>query len=54
MKHATVYSGKISMVLNVHRNHKAYQGQGERGEGGMDVGEDGHFIYIYRYTLTKR
>ena len=24
------------MVLNVHRNHKAYQG---RGEGGMEVGE---------------
>ena len=49
MKHATVYSGKINMVLNVHRNHKAYQGQGESGEGGMDVGKDGHFIYIYIY-----
>ena len=26
------------MVLNVHRNHRAYQG---RGEGGMKVGEEG-------------
>ena len=26
------------MVLNVHRNHKAYQGRGEGGEGGMEVG----------------
>ena len=27
------------MVFNVHRNHKAYQGRGERVEGGMEVGE---------------
>ena len=54
MKHATVYSGKISMVLNVHRNHKAYQGQGERREGGMDEGKDGHFIYIYIATLSPK
>ena len=26
------------MVLNVHRNHEAYQGLGEGGEGGMEVG----------------
>ena len=26
------------MVLNVHRNHKAYEGRGERG---MEVGEEG-------------
>ena len=33
-------------MLNVHRNHKAYYGQGEGGEGeGMDVGEEGD-IYL--------
>ena len=26
------------MVLNVHRNRKAYQGRGEGGEGGMEGG----------------
>ena len=31
------------MVLNVQRNHKAYWG---RGEGGMDVGEEGGYIPI--------
>ena len=31
------------MVLNIHRNHKAYQG---RGEGGMEVGEGGDYIPI--------
>ena len=25
---------EINMVLNVHRNHKAYQGRGEGREGG--------------------
>ena len=30
------------MVLNVHRNHKAYYG---RGEGGMEVGER-EIIYV--------
>ena len=34
------------MVLNVHRNHKAYLGQGEWGEGGMEVGEVGEYIPI--------
>ena len=29
------------MVLNVHRNHKAYQGRGEGEEGGVEVGEEG-------------
>ena len=33
------------MVLNVHRNHKAYQGRGE-GEGDMEVGEEGDYIPI--------
>ena len=27
------------MALNVHRNHKAYQGRGEGGEGGVEVGK---------------
>jgi len=31
------------MVLNVHRNHKAYLG---RREGGMEVGEEGDYIPI--------
>ena len=33
------------MVLNVHRNHKVYQGRGEEGggEGSMEVGEEGDY-----------
>ena len=31
------------MVLNVHRNRAAYQG---RGEGGVQVGEEGEYIPI--------
>ena len=27
------YVSKVNMVLNVHRNHKAYQGRGEEGGG---------------------
>ena len=34
----------VNMVLNVHRNHKAYQGREEWGEGGMEVGEEGDYI----------
>ena len=48
---------KVNMVLNVHRNHKAYQGRGERGEGwgegGMEVRGRGR-LYTYRYTVTTR
>ena len=33
------------MELNVHRNHKAYQGRGEGREGGMEVGER-EIIYL--------
>ena len=29
------------MALNVHRNHKAYWGRGEKGEGGTEVGGRG-------------
>ena len=34
------------MVLNVHRNHKAYQGWGEGEKGGMEVGGEGDYIPI--------
>ena len=33
------------MVLNVHGNHMAYWGRGERREGGMEVGER-EIIYL--------
>ena len=39
------------MVLNVHRNHKAYQGRGEgggRGYGGRTR------LDTYRFTVTTR
>ena len=46
------------MVLNIHRNHKAYNiRDGEKvwgGGGGMEVGEEGDYIYTYRYTVTTR
>ena len=34
------------MVLNVHRNHKAYKGRGEGAEGGMEVGVEADCILI--------
>ena len=37
----------VHMVRNVHRNHKAYKGRGEGGKGGMQVGEEGDYIYVY-------
>ena len=46
------------MVLNVHRNHTAYKGRGEGGEGGMEVGGERDYIhvyiYTYYYTITTR
>ena len=39
-------STEVNMVLNVHRNHKAYWGRGEGGEGSMKVGEEGDYIPI--------
>ena len=27
---------------------------GETGEGGMEVGEEGRKLYTYRYTVTTR
>ena len=41
------------MVSNVHRNNTAYQGRGEGGKGGMEVGGEGDY-YAYRYTVTTR
>ena len=41
------------MVLNVHRNQKAYEGRGQGGEGGREVGGRGR-LYTYRYTVTTR
>ena len=41
---------KVHMVLNVHRNRKAYKGRGDEVEGGMgmEMGEEGlEPIYIY-------
>ena len=42
------------MVLNVHRNHKAYWGRGEGvGEGARGYGGGGRGrLYTYRYTVT--
>ena len=34
------------MVLNVHRNRKAYYG---RGEGVMEVGGEGKSVYSYKH-----
>ena len=42
------------MVLNVHRNHKAYQGRGEVGKRGMEVGEEGHYIPVATLSVTTR
>ena len=38
-------SSKVIMVLNVHRNHKAYYGWGAGREGGTEV-EEGDYIPI--------
>ena len=44
------------MVLNVHRNHKAYWGRGDGGKGNMEVGGGGGKgrLYTYRYTVATR
>ena len=34
------------MVLNVHRNRKAYKGRGEEGEGGMEVGGERDYVPV--------
>ena len=38
----------MRMGLNVHRNCTAYEGRGEVGEGGMEVGGEGDYKYTYR------
>ena len=40
------------MVLNVHRNHKAYRDGEKGGEGGMEVGGEEDYIPIA--TVTTR
>ena len=37
---------QVNMVLNVHKNHKVYQGRGEGG-GGMEMGGRGGREIIY-------
>ena len=34
------------MAFNVHRNHEDYEGRGEGGGGGMEVGGEGDYIPI--------
>ena len=41
------------MVLNVHRNHKAYWGRGEGGKGVWTRWGERE-LYTYRYTVTTR
>ena len=41
------------MVLNVHRNRKAYKGRREGGKGAWRWGER-EIIYTCRYTVTTR
>ena len=40
-------------MLNVHRNHEAYEGRGKGGVGGWGEGGRGR-LYTYRYTVTTR
>ena len=44
----------VNMVLNVHRNYKAYRGRGEGGGGGRYGGGRRGKLYTYRYTVTTR
>ena len=41
------------MVLNVHRNHKAFGGRGEGGRGYGGRGER-EIIYLSLYIVTSR
>ena len=46
---------KVNMVqLNVHSNHKAYQGRGEGGGKGVWRGKGEERDYTYRYAVTTR
>ena len=49
----------LSMALNIHRNHEAYEGRGDGGSwgGGGFRGYGGggrERLYTYRYTVTIR
>ena len=44
----------VNMVLNVHRNHKVYQGRGEGRRGGVGGGRGRGRLYTCRYTVTIR
>ena len=35
------------MVLNVHRNRKAYQGRGQEGGRGYGGGGEGYYIPVF-------
>ena len=41
------YLYEVNMVLNVHRNHKAYQEGGGGGGGGMESGGGGKMESLY-------
>ena len=45
---------QVNMVLNVHRNHKAYYGRGDVGRGYGGGREGRGRSYTYRYTVTTR
>ena len=50
-----LFMGKVNMVLNVHRIHKAYWVWGEGGGEGYGGGGGGRGrLYTYRYTVTTR
>ena len=40
------------MVLNGHRNYKAYQGRGEGGGGGMEGGQEEDYLDLPNATLS--
>ena len=46
------WSFLVNMVLNVHKNRKAYQGRGEGREVGMEVGEEGDYKIIPIASVT--
>ena len=44
-----ILNKSVNMLRNVHRNHKAYWGQGEGAEWCMEVGKEGDYIYLSLY-----
>ena len=41
------------VVLNTHRNHKAYWRREEGGEGGMEVGEERDYIPVAKGSKER-